>query len=149
MKAFNFRLQRLLGFRNMLEDEAIKELGLRRMALEEETARLSGLKKEEEHLLLQWQKEVEESIQLTNLQITQEYSKHLGRLLDNQSAQCKKKKNQVDEQREVAKECWRKKKILEILKDKASVEHMQQEKINEQKIIDELVVNTYLRKGGD
>lgn len=149
MKAFNFRLQRLLGFRNMQEDEAIRELGLRRMALEEETVRLSGLKKEEEHLFLQWQKEVEESIQLTNLQITQEYSKHLEKLLDNQSAQCKKKKSQVDEQREVAKECWRRKKILEILKDKASHEHMQQEKINEQKIIDEMVVNTYLRKGGD
>ncbi len=149
MKAFNFRLQRLLGFRNIQEDEAIRELGLRRIALEEETARLSGLKREEEHLFLRWQKEVEESIQLTNLQITQEYSKHLERLLDNQSAQCKKKKTQVDEQREVAKECWRRKKILEILKDKAGVEHMQQEKINEQKIIDEMVVNTYLRKGGD
>ncbi len=122
---------------------------MRRMALEKETAKLSGLKKEEEYLLDWWQKQVEADIELPHLQITQEYSKHLENLLDRQAEQYKKKKSQVEEQREVAKQCWRKKKMLEILKSKASVEHLHQEKINEQKQIDDLVLNSYLRKGGD
>ncbi len=149
MKSYNFRLQRLLGFRNMQEEEAIRELGMRKMALEKETAKLSGLKKKEEYLLDWWQKQVEADIELPNLQVTQEYNRHLEGLLDRQAEQYRKKKTQVEEQREVAKQCWRKKRMLEILKSKASVEHLRQEKINEQKLIDELVINSYFRKGGD
>jgi len=115
MKSYNFRLQRLLGFRNMQEEEAIRELGMRRMALEKETAKLSGLQREEEYLLDWWQKQVEADIELPNLQITQEYSRHLDDLLDRQSEQYRNKKTQVEEQREVAKQCWRKKRMLEIL----------------------------------
>ncbi len=149
MKSFNFRLQRLLGFRNIQEEEAKKELTLRRKALEEENAKLSGLKKEEESLFEKWQNQVEREIELPYLQVTQEYSSRLDYLLMRQAEQYNKKKSQVEEQREIAMQCWRKKKVLEILKEKAKDEHCYQEKINEQKLIDEMVLNTYNRKGGD
>ncbi len=149
MRSFNFRLQRLLGFRNIQEEEAKKELNLRWKALEEENARLSGLKYEEESLLEKWQNQVEQNIELPRLQVTQEYSRRLDNLLMNQAEQYNKTKSWVEEQREVAMQCWRKKKVLEILKDKAKDEHIYQEKINEQKLIDEIVLNNYNRKGGD
>ncbi len=149
MKSFNFRLERLLNFRNMQEEEAKRELGLRYMALEEETTRLSGLKKEEEFLINQWQKQVEKDIELPCLQVTQQYSQRLENILVRQAEQYKKTKSKVEEQREEAKHCWQKKKVLEILKDKANSEYRYQEKLEERKLIDELVLNTYNRKGGD
>jgi flagellar biosynthesis chaperone FliJ len=39
--------------------------------------------------------------------------------------------------------------MLEVLKDKARLEHLQLEQVAEQNLIDELVMNSYFRKGGD
>ncbi len=149
MKPFNFRLQRLLGFRHMQEEEAKRELGLRRLALEEESARLSGLKREEDYIIDRWQKQVEAEIELPGLQVTQEYSMRLESLLERQAEQYKNTRTKVDEQREVAIQCWRKKKMLEVLKEKAGIEHLKEESIEERKLVDELVINTFNRKGGD
>lgn len=149
MKPFNFRLQRLLGFRHMQEEEAKRELGLRRLALEEETARLSSIKREEQLVIDRWQQQVEAEVPLPSLQVTQEYSRRLETLLERQAEQYKKSRTRVEEQREVAMQCWRKKKMLEALKDKAGIEHRKLENIEERKLVDEIVINTFNRKGGD
>ncbi len=149
MTSYNFRLQRLLGFRNMEEEEAKRELGQRRMALEKETARLSGLKKEEEQILEQWRKQTQDNIELPLLQATQEYSDLLENRVLNQIEQYRKSQYKVEEQREVTKESWRRKRMLEILESKARIEHYRQEQITERNFIDEVVLNAYYRKGGD
>ncbi len=149
MSAFSFRMQRILGFRNIQEEEAKRELGLRHMALEQETARLSGLRQEEESVLNHWREQVRQKVELSNLQVTLEYSDLLENRLMQQSEQCKKSKSKVEEQREVARKCWQKKRMLEVLKDKAREDHKRQEQIRERNLIDEIVLNTYNRGGGD
>lgn len=149
MNSFSFRLQRLLGFRNIQEEEAKRELGLRWRVLEQETARLSGLKDEERAVLEQWRRQLEREIKLPRLQVTQEYSRLLESRLLRQAEKFRKTQTRVEEQREVARQCWRKKRMLEILKGKARIEQLNREKVLERNLIDEIVLNSYNRKGGD
>ncbi|MDZ4133794.1 MAG: flagellar export protein FliJ [Dethiobacteria bacterium] len=150
MSSFRFGLQRLLGYRNIQEDEAKRELGLRHLALEKEIARLSGLKREEESIIEQWRSQVHSSeIELPRLQVTQEYSRLLENRLTRQAEQYHRSKGRVEEQREVAMQCWQKKRMLEVLQGKARLEHQRQEQIMERNLIDEIVLNTYTRKGGE
>ncbi len=149
MSSFNFRLQRLLGYRNMQEEEAKRELGLRQMALDREKSRLSSLKREEEALLSKWRDQTKQDVELSNLKVTQEYSSLLENRLLRQAQECNNSKNRVDDQRRVARERWQEKRMIEILKDKARFEHQRQELVRERNLIDEIVLNTYNRKGGD
>ena len=149
MSSFDFRLQRLLGYRNMQEEEAKRELGLRQMALDREKSRLSSLKKEEEALLSKWRDQTKQDVELSNLKVTQEYSSLLENRLLRQAHECNNSKNRVDDQRRVARERWQEKRMIEILKDKARFEHQRQEQVRERNLIDEIVLNTYNRKGGD
>jgi flagellar export protein FliJ len=149
MSSFSFRLQRLLGFRHIQEEEAKRELGIRRLAMEKEATRLSNLRREEEEVLRQWRRQLDQEIELPRLQLTQEYSRVLENRLLSQSEQHRKSEDRVNEQREVARQCWRKKRMLEVLKNKAKLEHLQLEQVAEQNLIDELVMNSYFRKGGD
>lgn len=149
MSAFRFGLQKLLSYRNIQEEEAKKELGMRRLAMEKEITRLSGLKKEEEDIIEQWREQVQQEIKLPHLQVTQEYSFLLKNRLMQQAEQYNRSKSKVEEQREVAMKCWQKKRMLEVLKSKAKVEHQRQETIMERNLIDEIVLSSYNRKGGD
>jgi len=149
MSSFSFRLQRLLGFRNIQEDEAKRELGLRRIALEKEAARLYSLKQEEESNLKRWREQLQQDIELPRLQLTQEYSRVLENRMLRQREQHRKSEDRVEEQREVARQCWRKKRMLEVLKGKARLEHNYREQVMERNLIDEIVLNSYNRKGGD
>lgn len=149
MGSFNFRLKRLLSFRNLEEDEAKRELGLRKVALEQETARLQRLKQEENEVLTLWRHQLEQQIELPRLQLTQEYSRVLENRMDNQAEQQRRSKDRLDEQREIARQCWRKKRMLEVLQEKAKLEHHHRLQVLEQNLIDEIVLNSYYRKGGD
>ncbi len=149
MSAFSFRLQRLLGFRNIQEDEAKRELGVRRVALEKEAARLYSLKQEEEAVLRRWREQLQHSIELPRLQLTQEYSRVLESRMLRQAEQHRRSEDHVEEQREVARQCWRKKRMLEVLQGKAKLEHNYHEQVMERNLIDEIVLNSYNRKGGD
>ena len=149
MSSFSFRLQRLLGFRNIQEDEAKRELGVRRIALEKEAARLYSLKQEEESNLKRWREQLQHDIELPRLQLTQEYSRVLENRMLRQSEQHRRSEDRVEEQREVARQCWRKKRMLEVIKDKAKLEHNYREQVMERNLIDEIVLNSYNRKGGD
>ena len=149
MSSFSFRLQRLLGFRNIQEDEAKRELGVRSLALEKEAARLYSLKQEEESNLKRWREQLQHDIELPRLQLTQEYSRVLENRMLRQTEQHRKSEDRVEEQREVARQCWRKKKMLEVIKDKAKLEHRYREQVMERNLIDEIVLNSYNRKGGD
>lgn len=133
----------------MEEEEAKRELGMRRLAMEKEAARLSLLRQEEEEVLKKWRRQLDQDLELPRLQLTQEYSKVLENRLLKQLEQHQKSKERVNEQRAVARQCWRKKRMLEVLKEKAKLEHLQREQIAEQNLIDEIVMNAYFRKGGD
>lgn len=149
MSSFSFRLQRLLGFRHMEEEEAKRELGKRRLTMEKEAARLAGLRREEEEVLKKWRRQLKSDLNIARLQLTQEYSQVLEVRRLKQLERHKKSEDRVNEQRAVAKLCWQKKRMLEVLKEKARFEHLQREQIAEQNLIDELVMNAYFRKGGD
>ena len=150
MSAFRFGLQRLLSYRHTQEEEAKRELGLRTVVFERETARLHGLKQEEAAIMEQWRQEIEhEDLKLPRLQVTHDYSHLLENRLERQAEQYRRSKGQVEEQREIARRCWQKKKMLETLKSKARAEYLHQEAIRERNLIDDLVINTYFRKGGE
>jgi flagellar export protein FliJ len=149
MGSFRFGLQRLLSYRNIQEDEAKRELGVRHIALENETARLAGLKQEKELIIKQWRDQVQKNIELPRLQVTQEYSRLLENRLVRQAEQYRKSKGRLEEQREVARQCWQKKRMIEILKGKAQTDYKRQEAIMERLLIDEIVLNSYNRKGGE
>ncbi len=149
MSSFDFRLQRLLGYRNMQEEEAKRELGIRQMALEREKTLFSSLKKEEETLLHKWREQTKQDVELSTLKVTQEYSALLENRMHRQAQECNKSKNRLEEQRRVARKRWQEKRMIEILKDKAQFEHQRQEQVRERNLIDEIVLNTYNRKGGD
>lgn len=149
MSAFHFRLQRLLGFRLVQEEQARRELGLRQVQMEQEKGRLNSLQHEEREIISRWSRELHDEIALPRLQATLDYGRVLEERLNRQERSYHRSRDLVEEQRAVAERCWRKKKVLEILENRARAEHNRLEKINERNLIDEIVLNNYNRKGGD
>ena len=149
MKSFNFSLTKLLDYRNMQEEEAKRELGLRNMHLEKEMNKLGVLQREEQMLFKKLTDQSQAYIHLPLLQLTQEYSRVLDRRLMLQVEEKLRSQKRLEEQREATRQCWRKKRVLELLRDKALIEHVKQEQVEERKLVDELVINRINRKGGD
>jgi flagellar FliJ protein len=145
MARFQFRLERLLNYRCSLEDEAKRELNLRRLALEEEAARTATLAREAEAAAGYWREQAQARLNLPLLQLTGEYCRLTERRLENQRAVEQQQQQRVEEQRQAVRQAWQQRRVMELLREKAKERFRQEEKLAENRFLDEIVIQSYHR----
>lgn len=135
-----FRLQRVLDLRAAEEREAQRELGTLQQAHQLILDRLDRLREAQDSLFDFLKQQKGCSIDLLRLQHGYAYSAKLEKELFAQEKRRQESSLLVEQQRERVKGCWRKRRMLEILKGKAEAKFREVVGKEEQKQLDELVL---------
>ncbi len=148
---FNFRLQKLLEYRESQKTMAQEELARKQQELLNIKSRLEQIRDAQQRLLDFHRSQQEQrkgvdvfmlfSIDTYHYQLQEDYSQARQLML-----QAEKK---MERQREVVVDFWRKCQVLAKLKDKAYAQYTEEDRLREQRHNDELSLYGYLRKNGD
>jgi flagellar FliJ protein len=145
-KAFKFSLQKVLDVRKHREDQLAIELSKFKAALNMETFKLMQLQDDKEGALQMKDSSDRENLNLNNLIISQSYLEQLNHSIIKQREEIKKKNKQVLSGRQELTEAMKKKKAVEILKERKQEEYKKEIRLIENKIIDEVAVRNTSRK---
>ncbi len=145
-KAFKFSLQKVLDVRKHREDQLAIELSKFKAALNMETFKLIQLQDDKEGALQMKDSSDRENLNLNNLIISQSYLEQLNHSIIKQREEIKKKNKQVLSGRQELTEAMKKKKAVEILKERKQEEYKKEIRLIENKIIDEVAVRNTSRK---
>lgn len=141
---FRFRLQKVLDYRQEIEKmEAQKLARYRSIRLEEERA-LGLLQKEGDELEAYMRSRQECSLDIFSLQAAEHYSCQLQERIGQQEKKIEEAQRQENEQRAEVVEARRRAAVLEKLKEKKKEEYLEQEKLLEQKKVDEISLYRYI-----
>lgn len=143
---FEFRLQKLLEYRENQKNLAQEELARRQrelLAVQHELARLQG---EEQRLLQNHRQAQEKDLNISSLIFLENYRLYLQESYRKCRVELQRSEERVDRQRHIVLEAWRSCRILATLKDKANTEYLEEEKIKEQRLHDELGLNCFMRR---
>jgi len=146
MAPFRFRLERMLKYRFSEEESARLELKRRRAHLEDAAAKTTFLEEEAAKVAESFRQQSCASLNLPLLELTGEYYRLVNRHLGEQYESLQRSARQVDEQAEAARLYWRRRRVLEMLQDRARTEHSRQEKLQESRFLDELTLYSFDRK---
>ncbi len=138
-----FRLQRVLDLRHAQEKIAQQELATRQQDYQAILGRLDQLLEDESTLFELIKRQEGSSIYLPKIQHLYTYSAELSRELSEQEVKRQESLDQVEQQREAVKECWQRRRMLEILQAKADVEFKEMVGKEEQDQLDELVLFSF------
>ncbi|NLA26108.1 MAG: hypothetical protein GX878_01800 [Firmicutes bacterium] len=141
-----FRLQRVLDLRSAQEKIAQQELADRKQDYEMVLGRIDGLLEDEKTLFGFIKQQNEPGIDLLRLKHLCTYSDDLKNELVMQEVKRQKSLRLVEQQQNAVRECWQKRRMLEILQSKAAAAFMDLLKKEEQKQIDELVLFSFTEK---
>ena len=117
--AFRFRLQRILEYRNLLEEQAKEELGRRQLDLTQAGGVLLILNREQADISEIYRRQATGELGLSLLELTGEYWQALNGRAKRQKKIFELAALKADQQREDLRRCWKKRRILEILRQKA------------------------------
>ena len=141
---FRFRLQKVLDYRQEIEKmEAQKLARYRSIRLEEERA-LDLLQKEGDELESFLRCRQESGLDIFSLQAAEHYSCQLQERIGQQEKKIEEAQRQENEQRAEVVEARRRAAVLEKLKEKKKEEYLEQEKLLEQKKVDEISLYRYI-----
>ncbi|MGB4125228.1 MAG: hypothetical protein WBK58_02840 [Dethiobacteria bacterium] len=138
-----FRLQRVLDLRHAQEKIAQQELATRQQDYQAILGRLDQLLEDESTLFELIKRQDDSSIYLPKIQHLYTYSAELSRELSEQEVKRQESLEQVEQQREAVKECWQRRRMLEIQQAKADVEFKEMVGKEEQDQLDELVLFSF------
>lgn len=145
---FKFRLQKLLEYRENQKKQAQEELARRQRkvhAVQQELMRLQG---EEQRLLENYQLSQGQGHELDIFALVsmEHYRCYLQKCYREQAEELQQAEKKLEEQRGVVMESWRGCKVLSVLRDKAQHHYLEEEKISEQRLNDELGLNCFMRQ---
>ena len=143
---FDFRLQKVLEYREKQKVMAQEELFLSQLelkAIQDELTRIEG---EEEDLLRYQLENQRESLDALTLFSIDTYRLFLQRNYQKNLVAQAKQEEDVDEKRNKVVERWRECKIMGKLKENALCDYLQEEKVQEQHLNDEISLYNYLRQ---
>ncbi|MBS3942782.1 MAG: hypothetical protein KGZ32_00875 [Dethiobacter sp.] len=147
MALFSFRLQRLLKYRCSQSEEDQKELVRRRWRLAEEASKTARLEAELGYAAEQWRKQSRAAeLNLHLLELSSEYFRWVNRSLGEQRELEFESSRLVEEQEETAYRSWRRRRVLELLQERARGEHGRQEKLKERRFLDEVTLYSFNRR---
>lgn len=141
-----FRLQRVLDLRCAQERLAQQELAARQQDHRNILSAIHRLQAEEGALFDLLREREGPAIDLPRLWHLYNYSAELDRELSEQETKRQESWRLVERQREAVRQCWQKKRMLEILKARATTAFREMIAGEEQKQIDELVLFSHAEK---
>ena len=150
---FQFRLQKLLDYREDKKKLAQEELARRQRELLKIQDEIEKLQKEEQRVLAFHREQQSERLDVLTLTALESYRFFLQERLRSKQQELLQSREQVEEQRKVVVESWKNCQVLEKLKEKSFNAFLQEEKSREQRFIDEVSLYGYIRdpyrKGGE
>ncbi len=147
--AFQFRLQKLLDYREDEKKLAQEELARRQRELLEIQEELEKLQKEEQRLLEFHRGRQLKKLDVFTLTAIESYRLFLQERFRSKQQELYQSQEQVEEQRKLVVESWKSCQVLEKLKEKSLNTYLREEKSREQRLNDEVSLYGYLRKEGE
>ncbi|MCL2352571.1 MAG: flagellar export protein FliJ [Firmicutes bacterium] len=147
MAKFRFKLAGYLNLKEKLEDRKKQEYGRAVGALEREKAEKARLSRAAAENLAAFRKSLEKPIDPALMRAYGGYAELMDKRLAAQGAAVEKAEGEAEKKRLELVEAVKEKKALEILRGKALEEFGREEKLAEQRVVDEIV--SYRFKKGD
>ena len=146
MALFRYRLERLLKYRCSQSEEDQKELVRRRLRLAEDVSKTARLEAELSAAAEQWRGQSRAELNLPLLELFSEYFRWVNIWLGEQRERELESSRLVEEQAEEACRSWRRRRVLELLKERARGEQIRQEKLLERRFLDEITLYSFSRR---
>ncbi len=143
MAKFAFRLQSYLNLKEKLEEQKKLEYGKALAKLEEERKLKVSMENEKEETIASFKKGVSGAINSMEIQSFNNHIELLKRQIKQQEKVIAAAEKFVDTKRQELVEAVKNRKMLEKLKEKAKDEYIIEEKLGEQKIVDEVTSYRY------
>ena len=140
---FNFRLQSYLSLKSKIEDQKRNEFGKAVAALELEKQRLIQLERERDLCIEEFRVKVEKYVDMRNLNQFNLFLERQKDLIKKQHAAIARAEAYVRQKRMELVEAMKDRKILDKLRENEFEEYLDEEKKNEQKVLDDLVSYKY------
>ncbi len=148
---FNFKLQKLLEYREDQKKMAQEKLARKQQEHESAQTELEQIQTAQQRLLKyhREQQEQAQGLDIYTLLYIDTYHNQLEKNYTHTSEKLHHSKKKMETQRKVVVEHWQKCRTLERLKEKALTDFIEEEKLREQRVNDELSLYSYLRNNGD
>lgn len=139
MAVYKFRLQKLLDYKESLEQEKKNQLSIAVKRLEEEKNKILELKSMLKSMDSKFHQKTSEGLSVNKLKILANYIDYYKRRIKEQKIKIKMAEDYVSICREELIKASREKKMIEKLKDKNYNKFLYNEQKNEEKLVDDLV----------
>ncbi len=148
---FNFKLQKLLEYREDQKKMAQEELARKLKEHQSAQTELEQIQTAQQRLV-EFHREQQgqaQGLDVYTLLYIDTYHNQLEKDLIHSSQKLYHSKKKMDSQRKVVVEHWQKCRMLEKLKEKALSEYNEDERLREQRVNDEFSLYSYLRQSAD
>lgn len=139
MAAYKFGLQKLMDFREKMEEEKKNQLSLALKRLEQEKDKLSELRKRQKEMDKAFNEKTSKGIAVNELKLLVNYIDYYKREIKQQRTKIKMAEDYVAACRQVLIAATQEKKMIEKLKEIDFKKYLYEEQKKEEKLIDDLV----------
>lgn len=146
IERFQFRLQKVLEYKEEMEKQAQLKLLEKELALKTVADRLAALRKEFNQLQEDQKNNDETHIDLNEAMVSLRYTDFLGGCIKSQRDRVAYAETEVKNSREDVKEAAKERKTIDVLKGKKYKAFSQEVNKKEQKLNDEFALNSYYRR---
>lgn len=143
---FKFKLEPVLSLKEKIEDSKKRELGVATMHKEVLLNEKLQLMKKKEEAIQAVKSHNSTVVDVQSLKAFNQYSVYMEQAIKAKNKQVQEAQNKVDEKREELLEAVKERKILDNLKDIQNEVFMEEEKREEQRILDDIVTYKYGKK---
>jgi len=147
MKKFKFKLQVVLDHRKRIENEKKKELGKVNAVLNSEKDKFYAFENVYLATQLELKKKETGILDIAQMLFYQSYLIQLRQIMQHQKKVINEVLKEVEKKRLELVEVSKKRKVLDKLKEKEYSQYTKEMALVEQKFIDEISINKYLRDG--
>jgi flagellar FliJ protein len=131
---FKFKLENVLNFRKIKEEEAVREYRLKKREINECEVKIGEIKKK----ITENKKELQTVLDVNMIKIIDNYLFRLGKELEYTELKLHNLKNELVALENKMFQAMKERKVLENLKEKKRLEYFREENLKEQKFLDEI-----------
>lgn len=143
---FKFTLEPVLALKEKIEDSKKRELGVATMHQERIHQEKQFLEKKKEEALIEAQMKENQFVDLSAVKAFNHYHQFISKTIQDKDKQLEEAKIKVEEKRHELLEAVKERKILDNLKEIHKEAFVEEEKRDEQRIMDDIVTYRFGRK---
>lgn len=144
---FKFSLQPVLALKEKIEDSKKRELGIATMNQERIYQEKLVLEQKKEEALQQVRSQEKESMDVLSIRAFNQYNSYMNKVIHLKGEELREAQDRVDEKRQELLEAVKERKILDNLKAIHRESYEEEEKRDEQRILDDIVTYRFGNKG--